>query len=471
MPAVVTWLRDDLRLDDNPALYRACDTGLPVAVVYIWSPEELSNEAPRGAAAWWLENALADLDSQLRARGSRLVFLAGPTEATLRDFMKACDAREVFWNARHSPTAALLDDVIAQHLSSDGIGVHTFLASLLREPDAVLHDEMPYRVFAPYWKAARRFPAREVCPDPPGEWTAPADMPRGVKLENLGIAADASSSLAKAWVPTRAGRNALLENLAQILPDYAEDRDFPFKSATSRLSPYLRFGQVSPAQVMSRVRAYEPGPGAAAFERELCWREYASHILHHFPSLSSEPMDPSFSRMSWLGDEVRFRAWQHGLTGFPIVDAGMRQLRQTGWMHNRARMIVGSFLVKDLLADWRLGAAWFMESLVDADVACNSLNWQWVAGCGPDAAPYVRVFNPVLQGRKFDPDGFYVRRYVPELAYLPDKWIHSPWTAPKSVLKDAGITLGVEYPMPILDHEDARRRALEAYGEARAAVG
>jgi deoxyribodipyrimidine photo-lyase len=470
--AVVTWLRDDLRLDDNSALYNAVATGLPVAVVYVWSPSDLGGEALGGAAKWWLENALADLDFQLRKHGSQLVVLSGPVEESLRGVMDACGAKDIFWNRRYFPIAAALDANLERKFAADGYGVHASAASLLREPEAVMHGGNPYKVFTPYYNAAQKLPVRQMSPALPDAIKKPAHLPKGVTLDSLELSPKANwvATLAKAWVPTRAGLNTLLQNLQRIMPDYAEDRDVPFKNATSRLSPYLRFGQIGVSQILEKARAFEPGPGATTFEKELHWREFAYYMIHHFPKLETEPMDPSFAHMSWMDDEVRVKAWKRGLTGFPIVDAGMRQLWQTGWMHNRVRMIVGSFLVKDILADWRRGEAWFMNTLVDADPASNSFGWQWVGGCGADAAPYFRVFNPVLQGRKFDPDGFYVRRYVPELAYLPDKWIHTPWTAPKSALKDAGITLGVEYPAPILDHDDARKRALEAYQDTKATL-
>jgi deoxyribodipyrimidine photo-lyase len=465
-------LLDDLRLADNPALHNAFATGLPVAVVYVWSPAELGSEAPGGAARWWLENALYDLDAQLRQRGSSLVVMNGPVEESLRAVVEATGAKRFFWNRRYTPVGISLDAELTRKFTADGYGVHVSSASYLREPWSVLHDGKPYKVFTPYWNAALKLPVRVTAPALPDSLPKPTRTPKGVTIESLELSPKLNwvTSLAKAWVPTQAGLSALLQNLQHVLPDYAEDRDIPFKNATSRLSPYLRFGQVSPSQILEIVRSHEPGPGAVVYEKELGWREFACHILHHFPDFRNEPLDSVFLRMNWLDDEVRIKAWKKGLTGFPIVDAGMRQLWQTGWMHNRVRMIAGSFLVKDILADWRRGESWFMNTLVDADPASNALGWQWVAGCGPDAAPYFRIFNPVLQGRKFDPEGFYVRRYVPELTYLPDKWIHSPWTAPKSVLKDAGITLGVEYPAPILDHGDARRRALEAYADTRASL-
>jgi deoxyribodipyrimidine photo-lyase len=472
VPAVVAWLRDDLRLDDNPALAQACATGLPVAIVYIWSPAELRVEAPRGAARWWLYNALADLDAALRRRGGELLFYKGDAAGRcLRRAMDECGAKDVFWSRRYTPTASRIDAQIKRTLHVDGYAVHETKASLLREPQEVLHGGQPYKVFTAYHKAALALPMREPSGMAPEQLGEKPPRAHGVSLESLELLPMHSwtTELERVWVPTRAGLETLLQNLRRIVPGYDTERDIPCRDNTSRLSPYLRFGQVSPSQIMHLLRDIPDGLGRQCFEKELHWREFAHHLLHYFPDLPLEPLDTAFRNMPWRDDGAGLAAWQRGLTGFPIVDAGLRQLWRTGWMHNRVRMIVGSFLVKDLLLDWRRGAEWFMDTLVDADVANNTMGWQWVGGCGPDAAPYFRVFNPVIQSRRFDPDGFYIRRYVPELAYLPDRWIHCPWKAPAGVLDEAGVELGRDYPRPVVDHDRARLLALEAYGVARAA--
>ena len=467
--AVVTWLRDDLRLDDNPALADAAATGLPVVVLYVWSPVQLGDEAPRGAAAWWLHNALADLDAQLRRIGSELVVQSGDAGECLRRVMDDCGARDVFWNRRYTPYAVQLDGEIERSLRADGYNVHIGAASLLREPWDVLHDGMPYKVFTAYHKATRRIQSRRPVATVTELNRTVLRHVRTVPLEGLGLATDANraTNLAKVWVPTAAGCNALLQNMLRIVPDYYEERDFTWKAQTSRLSPYLRFGQVSPARIVRELDALPDGPGKTCFLKELHWREFAYHEIAHFKDLPREPLDAAFADMPWRADAAGLKAWNEGRTGFPIVDAGMRQLAREGWMHNRVRMIAGSFLVKDLLSDWRGGASWFLESLVDADIASNSLNWQWVAGCGPDASPFIRIFNPLLQARKFDPDGFYVRKYVPELAYMPNEWIHTPWKAPRAILEEADVVPGVNYPDPLVDHDFVRRRALEAFAKAR----
>ena len=465
---MIAWLRDDLRLDDNPALSSALATGLPVVIMYIWSPKELGDEAPCGAAKWWLYNALADLDNEVRRRGSEIVFISGDdTCECLRKAARECSAEKVFRNKRHTPAAVKLDASVKRKLKTDGIEVIDESASVLRESDEITRDRPPYKVFSAYYKAVQKRPARETAPDAPANFDIPHRWPKGCSLDGLGILPLHSwtENLEKFWVPTREGLETLLQNLGNIVPNYDKSRDFPNSDATSRLSPYLRFGQVSPSQIMRKLDELPDSPGKECFVKELHWREFARQIIVGFHDLPHKPLNPKYEKMPWNDDGAALATWQRGITGYPIVDAGMRQLWKTGWMHNRVRMITGSFLVKDLLIDWRKGAEWFMDTLVDADVASNTLGWQWVAGCGPDAAPYFRIFNPVLQSRKFDADGYYIRHYVPELAYLPAEWIHCPWKAPKNILDEAGIELGRDYPIPIVDHEFARRRALAALKE------
>jgi deoxyribodipyrimidine photo-lyase len=467
--SVIAWLRDDLRLDDNPALAASLATGLPVVILYIWAPGELGPEVPRGAARWWLYNALEDLDGEVRKRGSGIVFITGDdTCECLCKAARECGAGKIFWNRRYSPIAAKLDETIKHKLKSEKIEVVEKNAALLRDPAEMMHKGQPYKVFTAYYKAAAKIPIREVSPNAPASFDVPCLWPKGSSLDGLGLAHSRSwtEALEKFWVPTFEGLNNLLLNLSKIVPEYDKHRDMPGKDETSRLSPYLRFGQIGPSQIKKLLDGLPESTGKECFIKELHWREFAYHIMDNFRDLPNTELNPKFAKMRWREDGAALAAWERGMTGYPIVDAGMRQLWKTGWMHNRLRMITGSFLVKDLLIDWKKGAQWFMDTLVDADVANNTLGWQWVAGCGPDAAPYFRIFNPVLQSRKFDPYGYYIRRYVPELAYLPPEWIHCPWKAPENVLEKAGIELGHNYPMPIVDHKIARKRALTALKEA-----
>ncbi|MFA5258080.1 MAG: deoxyribodipyrimidine photo-lyase [Opitutales bacterium] len=473
MSVALAWFRDDLRLDDNPALLEALRSGMGVIPLFAWQAEELGVESPSGAARWWLHHALADLDAALRERGSRMFFMRGRAQDCILRAIEASGARDVFWNRRHGPGAAELDAPLERLLRDAGIGVHISSAGLLREPWEVLHDGQSYRVFTAYFKAASKLPARRPAGLAPAQLHLPEGRPPDDgPLDALGLMPRFgwTKGIGQAWEPTAAGLEVLMQGLPRMLEDYGRWRDYPARAYTSRLSPYLRFGQVSPAQVLERVRELPDGPGKDCFIRQLSWREFARHVLFHTPALLQQPLDPKFAHFPWREDDAALKAWQQGLTGFPIVDAGMRQLWNTGWMHNRARMIAGSFLVKDLLLHWRKGAEWFMGTLVDADAASNFLGWQWLGGCGPDAAPFFRIFNPVLQSMKFDPDGYYIRRFVPELADLPTQWIHAPWTAPERVLANAGISLGRDYPRPIVDHAFARDRALTARWQMRSKV-
>lgn len=469
MALALVWFRDDLRLDDNPALSAAVADGFDPVPVFVRDPDEA--DAPRGAASWWLRNALADLDASLRERGSRMVFLKGGAGESLRGLVGQTGICAVYWNRRHRPAAMAADKAMEDALRGAGIHVRTFAASLLREPSAVLHDGLPYKVFGPYHRLCGTLPVRSPVGPAPASLAPVAESIRGLDVEDLSICPRAawSDRFTRSWVPTQAGLSALLHDLGPLIPGYAHFRDYPARAGTSRLSPYIRFGQIDVARLHELVTALPPCEGRECYIKELHWREFASHYLHHFPKMPTAPVEEKFSLFRWREDEVGLEAWKAGRTGYPIVDAGMRQLWKTGWMHNRVRMIAGSFLVKDLLVDWRRGQEWFMDTLVDADTASNALGWQWVSGCGPDAAPFFRVFNPVVQAKRFDPDGYYIRRHVPELAALPTRWIHAPWMAPDDVLREAGVQLGMDYPHPIVDHGMARERALETLLEMNAA--
>jgi deoxyribodipyrimidine photo-lyase len=469
--AAIVWFRRDLRLNDNPALACALANHEQILPVYIHAPEEEASWQPGAASRWWLGHALADLSAQL---SGRLLVRRGASLATLQDLIARSGATAVYWNRLYEPAAVCRDTAVKLALRNAGVVAASSNAALLFEPWEVQNKQgRAYRVFTPFWKRLLEFGLPQAVSDvaaTQGRFlpaTALAGL-GGVALDELGLMPDVAwyDGIADAWHPTRAGAEARLDEfLATGLRHYGHGRDLPGKDQVSRLSPYLHFGQVGPREIVAACRG--GGHAAAEFLRELGWREFAHHLLFHFPHTSDAPLDERFARFPWREDTAAMRAWQQGRTGIPLVDAGMRQLWATGWMHNRVRMIAASFLTKNLLLSWQSGAAWFWDTLVDADLAGNSLGWQWVAGCGADAAPYFRVFNPVLQGEKFDPLGSYVRRWVPELARVPQKWIHRPWEAPEGVLRESGVGLGKDYPCPIVDLKASRQRALDVWARVK----
>jgi len=470
-PAIV-WFRNDLRLADNPALQAALERGGPVLPVFIWSPDEEGDFAPGAASRWWLHHSLAELAQALRDCGSRLLLRRGPALVALRRLIRETDADAVFWNDVYEPAALQRDARIRSALEEAGIEAGATCGALLYEPWAIQNKAgKPFQVFTPFWKACLAAGDPPVPLPSPDRLLGTKSWPGSLALESLALLPEGTwaGGLRTAWRPGEHSARASLEAfLAERLAGYDVERNRPDRNGTSRLSPHLHFGEISPRQVWHAC-VHEPSAATARTSRgavflaEIGWREFAHHLLFHFPHTISESLKEPFRDFPWNEDPALLSAWQRGRTGYPLVDAGMRQLWATGWMHNRVRMIVGSFLVKDLLIDWRRGAEWFWDTLVDADLANNTLGWQWVAGCGADAAPYFRVFNPVSQGEKFDPQGDYVRRWVPELGGLPAKWIHKPFAAPPGVLKSAGVDIGGNYPAPVVSHEVARLVALEAY--------
>jgi len=460
MAGALVLLGDDLRADDSPAL-AAAEGAQVVAPLYV-----LEKGRVRGAALWWLGKALEDLERALAEKGGRLFVMQGGQLACAKSAMASLGTRAVYLNAG---VDAARDAALIAALKAEGAEVHYFPQSL-RDESILAREGGGYRVFTAYHKAAAKLEVRQPRgATPPFE--SPAQLPRTVPVAEVAAHLEKgwTGRLASYWEPTAAGLAAQIALLPEILPHYAEERDWPFRVTTSRLSPYLRFGQIDPARLVRIVAALPEGEGRETFLRELNWREFARHCLAHHPDLPCEPLDKAFRAFPWRDDPAALKAWKKGRTGVPIVDAGMRQLWKTGWMHNRVRMICASYLVKDLLIDWRLGAEWFMETLGDADEASNALNWQWVAGSVPDAAPYFRVFNPLLQARKFDPDGYYVRKFVRELAFLPAEWVHTPEKAPVDVLADAELPPGT-YPEPLVDHRKARERALKGLAGMREKV-
>ncbi|MCX6880284.1 MAG: deoxyribodipyrimidine photo-lyase [Verrucomicrobia bacterium] len=472
------WLRLDLRLADHPALAAAVKRGGPVVPVFIWSPEEDGDWPPGGASMWWLHHSLTALDKSLWQLGSRLVIRCGPALETLRVLVQETGATAVFWNRRYEPAVMERDREVQEALVRDGLGAESFNAALLHEPWMIQNQRgKPFQVFTPYWKhclakpaPAEPLPAPKILPAPP-RW------PKSLALGELELEPKLhwADGLGAAWQPGEAGATANLGRfLTTAFDDYTDHRNRPDVVGTSRLSPYLHFGEISPRQVWHGLRRLaskrclpvEQWRGSQ-FLAEIGWREFAHHLLFHFPHTPTEPLRADFKKFVWNQDAAWLHAWQQGRTGFPIVDAGMRELWTTGWMHNRVRMIVASFLVKDLLLPWQEGARWFWNTLVDADLAQNTLGWQWSAGCGADAAPYFRVFNPTSQGEKFDPHGDYVRKWCPELGKLSDKWLHRPHAAPAASMRAAGVELGHNYPHPVVSHAFAREMALESYARIK----
>ncbi len=446
MATTLLWLRHDLRLDDNPALAAAAARGA-VVPVFIWAPEEETPWEPGAASRWWLHHSLGKLAAAFEKAGSPLVIRQGPSLETLKKLAKEVGATHVAWNRRYEPAVIKRDTAIKKALTADGLEAESFNGSLLFEPMHVATKQgNPYQVFTPFWRALleREEPAEPV--GPPRKLTPAEKKPKSLSIDSLALLPeiDWAATMRKTWHPGEAGAAARMEQfLERGLAGYGTGRDRPDHDGTSALSPHLHFGEISPRRLWHAVRDAVGGKPAKkiagspeVYLRELGWREFASHLLYHFPHTTDAPLRADYAKFPWAKDPVGLRAWQRGRTGFPIVDAGMRQLWATGWMHNRVRMIVASFLVKDLRITWLEGAKWFWDTLVDADLAANTLGWQWAAGCGADAAPYFRIFNPTSQAEKFDPDGAYVKTWVDVEAK--------------------------EYPEPIVDHAEARKRALEA---------
>ena len=473
----IVWLRRDLRLKDNPALCAAAARGGAVIPVYIWTPGEEAPWAPGGAGKWWLHHSLAALAKSLAKLKIPLVIRRGGALAALRQVISETGASAVHWNRLYDPHTIPRDTAVKAALRGDGIEAESHASALLFEPHLVEKQAGgPFQVFTPFWKQIQSLD------DPPEPLAIPALKRHTAPVESLALEdlkllspIDWAGGMRAAWRPGEEGSTEQLARFVSAAIDgYAENRNRPDIAGTSRLSPYLHFGEITPRAIWHFTKAAihrsskaEARASAWAFLRELGWREFNHHLLYHFPTTDRLPLRKDFERFPWREDAVALRAWQRGQTGYPIVDAGMRELWTTGWMHNRVRMIVASFLVKHLLIHWQEGAAWFWDTLVDADLANNSAGWQWVSGCGADAAPYFRVFNPITQGEKFDPEGDYTRRWVPELAGLPTRNLFAPFDAPATELGGAGVVLGTDYPKPIVDHREGRERALDAFATIR----
>lgn len=460
---IIVCFRQDLRLQDNPALNAAAVSGRPILPVFVLEDHPQWNWG--GASRWWLHHSLQTLEKNLSQLGLPLVLKQGNVFQALSQVRRETGADRVFWNRRHEPHLTLIDQNIQEALEADGCQVDVFEASLLGQPtDLKTGQGGAYQVFTPYYKKFRH--SRVVAlPETLSEAICcPADISDSLPLEGLGLLPEIpwDQGLKDSWQPGEEGaRQAWSSFLEQRLDAYDERRDFPAVAGSSLLSAHLHWGEISPRQIWHE--GLSSGPKAEPFLRQLVWREFAHHLLVHFPRTPTEPLREKFESFSWDGDPGLLTAWQKGETGYPLVDAGMRQLWHTGWMHNRVRMVAGSFLVKHLLLPWQEGAHWFWDTLVDANLANNTFGWQWTAGCGADAAPYFRIFNPVAQGKRFDKSGQYIRRWVPELKDLPDKLVHEPWLVGSSVGEHLGFKLGRDYPSPVVDHKWARERALETF--------
>lgn len=470
MPCLV-WFRSDLRTNDHPALEAATLGGGAVIPVFIWSPEEEESWAPGSASRWWLHHSLDTLASALADQGSRLVLRRGPALATLLELIRETGATRVVWNRRYEPAGRALDSVIKTALRGMGVRVDSFPGAVLHEPFTIRNRaDQPFQVFTPFYKHYQALGPISAPLPAPSAWSSPSVWPASLPLATFELLPERAwaDGFKAMWQPGSVGAELAVAGwLSGGLPEYANRRDYPGDiDGVSRLAAHLRFGEVSPRQLWWEVARKVGSPGwqgsGAAWLRQLVWRDFAQHLLFHFPHTPGQPLRADFEQFPWISDAQALRCWQRGRTGYPLVDAGMRQLWRTGYMHNRVRMVVASFLVKHLLIDWREGARWFWDTLLDADLANNTLGWQWSAGCGADAAPYFRIFNPLLQAQRFDPAGDYIRTWVPELAALSAPDIHAPHEAPEASLRSAGIRLGKDYPLPMIEHKTARARALAA---------
>ncbi len=470
--AALVWLRNDLRLADNAALRAAIEGGRPVLPVFVLDRHPSGDWAPGGASLWWLHGSLASLAAALEARGATLILREGDAATIIPELAQQVGAASVHCGRAHEPAVRALDERVAQALARDGRKlVHHRTATL--HPLEAVHTKAGggYGIYAPYAKAVRALGAPEE-PHPAPERIAGVAGVAGDRLADwhlLPTRPDWAGGMRDTWTPGEVGAHARLERfVGDHLDAYAAERDNPANpDGTSMLSPHLHWGELSPNQVWHAAAGAKGG--REKFENEVLWHDFAAQVLWHDPELPDRPQRPSMATIPWRSDARALKAWQQGRTGVPIVDAGMRQLWQIGWMHNRVRMITASFLIKHALVNWTDGEKWFWDTLVDADLATNAMSWQWVAGSGTDSAPFFRVFNPVSQSRRFDPAGAYIRAWVPELARLPDRHIHAPNEAPADVLGQAEVTLGRTYPRPVVDLAEGRDRALDAFRRTRAA--
>ena len=475
---IIYWFRNDLRLSDLPGLARAAASGRPVLPCYILDDVSPENWKPGGASRWWLHHSLVSLTGQIQQQGGQLHLARGDPVAVLADLATKTGATDVYCSRQYEPWAGPLEQRIHSHLDANAVNLKRYHGSLLWEPERVRNKVgLPYKVFTPFWRHCLTL---EPPPSTSGVidkcvWHTKAGSGEALKDWQLTPSSpDWASNWSTIWKPGEAGaKNQLEAFLQHKLSGYGPARDYPAKASTSMLSAHLHFGEIAPGRVFQRAQdiiAAEPSLSSDGekFLSELGWREFSHHLMFHFPHICHSAFKTKFDQFPWVGSQNNLQRWQQGNTGYPIVDAGMRELWATGYMQNRVRMLAASFLCKHLLIDWRVGQSWFWDTLVDADIANNASGWQWVAGSGADASPYFRIFNPVTQAQKFDGAGDYIKKWVPELSQLPNKYIHEPWKAPEQILQHCGVQLGDTYPLPMVDHRYAREGALAALGEIKA---
>lgn len=467
------WFRNDLRLDDQAGLVAAAKYQ-QVLPIFIWDPDAESPWAPGAASRWWLHHALKALDQSLIEKNSKLIILKGDRLKVFTSLIQNFQIDSVFWNAAYEPKLRQSDQNIAQLLKQHRISLEIHHGNLMMEPGQVCKkDQTPYLVYTAFWKQFLKQFERQTQLSAPSLPTLPdGALKHSLTCEDLKLLPTIpwDSDFYKHWSPTEASALTQSSNfLKSAVTQYQEQRNLPAMEGSSQLSPFLHFGQIHPGRIWNQIeqrygRVNEiSNPGILQFCKELVWREFSYHLLVYFPNLPDQSMKSVFDKFPWKDDPELLRCWQHGKTGYPIVDAGMRQLWKTGWMHNRVRMIVASFLTKDLQISWKEGAHWFWDTLLDADLANNTQGWQWTAGCGFDAAPFFRIFNPITQGETFDPEGHYIKTWCPELKQLEKAYIHKPWLAPQRSLDQAQVRLGANYPHPIVDHQQARMSSLLAF--------
>ena len=465
----IVWFRKDLRLSDHPALDAALQGGMEIIPVFIWDREEGGAWSPGAASRWWLHHSLDSLQSSIRLLGGNLLLVRGIPAEQLPKIARDYQATHLFYGRAYAPAGITTQEAVEEASDSLGITTESFNSALLQEPWETKNGTgKPFQVFTPYWRKSRPIIYREPSSYDPHKLRFTPNLSSPSTLAELDLLPEHPwhQKLGNHWEVSEAAAHQQIERtVAEVTQSYATRRNHPSVNGTSRLSPYLAWGQISPRQICQAVLQAENEGGHRGenkFLVEIGWREFSYHLLYHFPNIPDQPLRPKYANFPWLDDPDNLKRWQFGKTGYPMVDAGMRQLYETGWMHNRVRMIVASFLVKHLLLPWQEGARWFWDTLVDADLASNTQGWQWAAGCGADAAPYFRIFNPITQGDKFDARGEYARRWIPELEKVPKKFVFSPWTAPSSILSASEVDLGGNYPGPCVDHSEARARALAA---------
>ena len=476
MKKIIVWFRKDLRLHDHPALWEAAQQG-KVIPIFIWSEEEEREYAMSEASQWWLHHSLLALEKKLKSHGVTLILRRGSSLEQLASICKQTEADAVFFSERYEPSISRRDGAIAKQLLSYVSEVRSFSSSLLFPPGDLWNQKNePYKVFTSFWKRTMRESVNRPLPIPENMVPYDEAIP-SLQVEGLGLLSENTwhEKFHAYWEPGEEGAISRWQQFVdEGLSRYVVDRDIPSADSVSLLSPHLAWGDISARSIWYAAKRLHDEEteeyrqsSIEAFLRQLIWREFAYHQLIHFPRILHDPLREKFKEFPWQGSDEGLSKWQKGLTGYPLVDAGMRQLWETGAMHNRVRMVVASFLVKHLLISWVEGSDWFQKNLVDFDAASNAMGWQWVAGSGIDAAPYFRIFNPIIQSQKFDADGLYIRKWIPELAEIPSTYIHEPWKAPANVLLEAGIVLGETYPFPIIDHSFARIRALEGYAQVK----